>query len=252
MFDDRNSSFRYVLNQVPCRLGIHVIIKGHFFAMELYRTANAVKQTHLIKSRSLMGVLAVAEICHFREIKDYIVGKAVTLWNLVGIIIILEEHKRTERVEWFEFFEIFVAKLIREVGGDRQVITGGPRKGKCCQPLSRLERKRSTVSIKLFCYLRIKFRIGNHGHVTPILGRRTYHRRSADIDIFNRFYKRYTILGNSFLERVKIYHNKIDRLDLMLLHRRDMFIVVPQGKKGTVDLWMERLDPAIHHLRKAS
>ena len=59
-------------------------------------------------------------------------------------------------------------------------------------------------------------------------------------------------LRHGRFERIEIDHHQIDRADGMLLHRGDMIVLVAQGEQPAVHLGMQRLDPAIHHLRELS
>jgi hypothetical protein len=55
-----------------------------------------------------------------------------------------------------------------------------------------------------------------------VLGCRTQHRRPADIDIFNGFFKGTVGLRDRRLERIEVDHDHVDGSNPMLFHLRDM------------------------------
>ena len=58
-------------------------------------------------------------------------------------------------------------------------------------------------------------------------------------------------LRDRLLERVEVDADEVDRLDAVLLHRGDVLGVVALGEQAAVDLRVQRLDPAVHHLGEA-
>src|SRR3546814_13591070 len=50
---------------------------------------------------------------------------------------------------------------------------------------------------------------------------------------------------------IEIDHHQIDRADRMVAHRRGVFGIVAHAEQPAMHLGVERLDAAVHHLRKA-
>ena len=120
-----------------------------------------------------------------------------------------------------------------------------------CEATARLDRKRAIVFFQLTEH-RIVLTTGNNNrHVVRVLRRRTDHRRAADIDLFDRFCTGDTFPFDRFCKRVKIHHHHVDRCYPVLLHRGEVFIVITNREKSTVNTRMQRLDAAIHHLWKS-
>ena len=57
----------------------------------------------------------------------------------------------------------------------------------------------------------------NHRHVACVLRRRTNHRRTTDIDLFDRFCARHACASNRFRKWIEIHNHQIDRFDSVLL-----------------------------------
>ena len=53
------------------------------------------------------------------------------------------------------------------------------------------------------------------------------------------------------LERIEIDHDQVDRLDALRGDRGEVVGPMAPGEDAAVDLGMEGLDPAVHHLGKA-
>ena len=86
-------------------------------------------------------------------------------------------------------------------------------------------------------------------HVGMVLGGGADHRRPADVDVLDAI-----VVGGAFgdggLERIKVHHQEIDRLDAVLLHRRGVLLVGADAQQAAMHFRVQGLDPAIHHFRK--
>jgi len=90
----------------------------------------------------------------------------------------------------------------------------------------------------------------DNGDIGVVLGCRADHGRATDVDVLDAILERGAFLGRD-LEWIKIHHQQIDRLDVVLLHRRDMLFVTADRQQPTMYLRVKRLDPAVHHLGRA-
>ncbi|MND52211.1 hypothetical protein D3C80_432200 [compost metagenome] len=109
--------------------------------------------------------------------------------------------------------------------GNRRVIGRGASIGLGSQLLAESIFRLAAIGLQCLDQQRIIGRIGDDRNIGVVLGRSTDHRRTTDIDVFDR--RRIVAAGSThFLERVEVDDGKIDALDAMLLHRRDMFLVV--------------------------
>ena len=126
---------------------------------------------------------------------------------------------------------------------NRRVIGGGGGIGLGREPLAVVERRRAAID------QRIIGRIGDDRDIGVVLGRRSHHRRAADIDILDDLVAR-SALRDGLGERIEIDHHQIDRADLMLLHRCGVRGIVAHREQAAVNLGVQRLDAAVHHLGK--
>ena len=87
------------------------------------------------------------------------------------------------------------------------------------------------------------------GHVGVVFGRGTHHGWTADVDLVdNRF--ALSARGNGLHKRVKVHHNKFERLNAKLLQLRLVVLQAHVGKQPTVNLWVQRFYAAIKRLRE--
>ncbi len=89
----------------------------------------------------------------------------------------------------------------------------------------------------------------HHRHVAVVLGGGADHRRPADVDVLDA-----VVVGRALrdgrLERIEIDHQKVDRFDVVRLHRSGVFGVVANREQAAVNLGMKGLHPTVHHLGK--
>ena len=83
-----------------------------------------------------------------------------------------------------------------------------------------------------------------------ILRRRPQQAGTADVDHFDRLFKRAIRLGDRLLERVQVHDHHINRLDPLLGELPQVLGIVAVGQNGGVNPRMQRLDAAVHQLRK--
>ena len=85
-----------------------------------------------------------------------------------------------------------------------------------------------------------------------IFSRRAQHRGPTDVNIFHCVRILNTRLENGFLKRIEVDHDQVNELNLIFPGRLQVAIQVPTSQETSVNVWMEGLDTAIHHLWKAS
>ena len=136
-----------------------------------------------------------------------------------------------------------------EPAGDHRVIGGGQRIGLGRQ-LAAEGEVGAAMPLELAKQFGIVGGVGDDRDKFMVLGRRADHRRAADVDILDDLVAR-RALRDGRLERVEVDDDQVDRADAMRLHRRDMFGIVAHREQAAMDLRVERLHPAVHHLRKA-
>ena len=111
--------------------------------------------------------------------------------------------------------------------------------------------QRIAMSLDLVQNLRIVLGVANHRHVSPILGCRTQHRRTANVDILDCLLDRHTLLLNRLTEGIEIHADHVDKLDLILLEGLQVALIVTTSQQTAMHLRVERLDTTITNLREA-
>ena len=76
----------------------------------------------------------------------------------------------------------------------------------------------------------------------------TDHRRSADVDLLDRFGAGHVRAGHRGLEGIEVADDQIDRADLVRLHVRLIFREFATGENATMNFRVQRLHSATEHL----
>ncbi len=83
-----------------------------------------------------------------------------------------------------------------------------------------------------------------------VLGRGADHRRAADVDVLDDLRLTDAAPRHGRLERIEVDAHEVDLLDVVLGQRRDVLGIGAHGQQARVQARMQRLDAAVHHLRK--
>lgn len=73
VFDDSGGGFLEVADELPCGVGVNVVVVGHFFAVQDFGAGDACEGSlSRVKRRVLVRVFAVAEVGGFMkfEVQD--------------------------------------------------------------------------------------------------------------------------------------------------------------------------------------
>ena len=93
-------------------------------------------------------------------------------------------------------------------------------------------------------------RFDHHGDIGVVLGRGADHGGAADVDILDARLE-IGVARDRRLERIEIDHEEIDRPDAVRAHGCGVIGIVADREQPAMDRGMQRLDPAVHHFRKA-
>ncbi len=92
--------------------------------------------------------------------------------------------------------------------------------------------------------------IGADGDEGTIFCRRTQHGRTTDIDVLDASVE-VCARGNRRLKRIEIYINQVDRANAVCFGIFHVGGIVAQIEQTAMHRRVKRLDPAVHHFRKA-
>lgn len=94
-------------------------------------------------------------------------------------------------------------------------------------------------------------RIAHHRHALVVLGGAPQHARAADVDILDRLLELHILLGHRGLEGIEIDDHKVDHRDAVLGGLRHVLRLVAAAEEPAVNLRVQRLHAALHHLRES-
>ncbi len=143
-----------------------------------------------------------------------------------------------------------IAELGGEPIGDRRIIGGGAREGLGGQLPAQRQCGHAAVPGEFVEHQIVIARLDDDRDVAVVLGGGADHRRPPDIDILDAIVEA-GAARRRFLKRIEIDYHEIDRLDAMRPHCLDMRRVAANGEQAAMHGRMQRLDPAVHHFRKA-
>ena len=103
----------------------------------------------------------------------------------------------------------------REVVADRCVVlSNAVERGHGAFEFSRVGN--GIVGFEFVQYFGVLVCIGQYDHVTPVFRRAAHHRRTADVDVFNRVLQRAIGFGNGGFKRVEVHNQHVDGLNAVL------------------------------------
>jgi len=138
----------------------------------------------------------------------------------------------------------------REVVGDGTVVVGDAVEGGHREREARGLGDRA-VRTQFGQHARVLRCASEHGHVFPVLRRRSHHRRPADVDVLDRVGQRASGPSHRSLERIEVDDEQVDRRDAVLRDRGHVLRRVAPREQAAVDGRVQRLDAAVEHFRKA-
>jgi hypothetical protein len=227
MLDDDTGRRVELAHAFPRCIGIGQIVEAQFLALQLLeRRQRARHRIQIAVERAgLVRILAVAQIHHLDE---------------TGIHLRRELAARGHRGR--------CVGHCRQVVADGRIVLGDAIERSDRQRKARGGRHCAIIGIQFVDERSVLGRIGSHRDTREILGRRTQHRRAADIDVLDRIFQRAIRLHGNLLEWIQVQHQQIDGSDAMLRHHR--IVGAAASKQAAMDIRMQRLDPAVHDFRK--
>ena len=93
---------------------------------------------------------------------------------------------------------------------------------------------------------RVVVGIADHRDVAVVLGRGAQQRRSADVDVLDRFVEGHVAACHRLRERIEIDDHEIDRLDTVLAHHG--IVDAAPRENAAMHFRVQGLHPPLHHL----
>src|SRR5437588_7127001 len=167
-----------------------------------------------VVGRALVGIFTVGEVEHLLEARDQPVGERVS---------------------------------VHEPPRDRSLVGSRDRERLGCELAPRLERELAVVP-QLVQHPFVLGATADGRDVGEVLRRGAKHCRAADVDHLDRVLLADAVPGDRLAERVEVDADQVERLDLLLLERGEIFWTVAPGQNRRVDSRVERLDAAAEQL----
>ena len=149
-------------------------------------------------------------------------------------------------------------QLLGEPGADGRVVLGGEGEGLRGEAAAQLDGGAAIVCLHLLHQSRVLSGRGADDHGGVVLGGRTQHGRTANIDVLDAGLE-VVALRHGVLESVEIQHHEVDHLDAVVLHVLLMLGVASHGEDSSVHLpittnddrhlGVQGLHSSVHHLR---
>ena len=216
MLDNGANRLLEFLRQIPCRLQVHNIVVRKLFPLKLPPIRHSSTGAIGIHCGLLVRVLSITEIGDLIERETQGIGKSAF------------------RVE----FEAPVRADPLQSRGNRGIISRRSRKCFLRQtPLSR-GRQVATGFGQFLCNCIVICRRGDDGNILKILGGRTDHRRPANVDVLDQFFKMSPWLGRGFIEGIQIDHHHVDRFNTMFCNRGAVRSILPPMQDASMHLGM--------------
>ena len=208
---------------LQCRIGIRHVVIGQFLALHLpCGRHRGLGRRVLDKERgALMRVLAVTH------------GLDLPVLQVERGREIAGRTVRPDRTQVIRDCAIVARRMFERLDGQR---------------ITRCIRDSAVVIPQLLKHHGVIRAIHDHGNRGMVLGGRTQQGRSADIDVLDGHEQVAVITGNGLLERVEVDHHQVDRADTVGRHHR--LVRTAAREDAAMYFRMQRLDPAIHHLRE--
>ena len=238
MLENHHAGLVELTHGVPGGLGVEEVVVGQRLALELLGAherglrgeERGVGGVETVDRGGLMRVLAVAQVLGLLELDGHRGGS--------GELAIGGEDR----------VGATGLGLGGEPGGNGAVIGSRGGVDLHLETAARLERGGAVVGAHLGEDRLVIGRVGNHGHGVGVLGGGAQHGRAADIDVLDGIRKGDVGVGNGLLELIEIHDHHVDHTDAMLGSLGHVLLGIATGQQAAVDLGVQRLDAAVHHL----
>src|SRR5581483_9277817 len=145
-----------------------------------------------------------------------------------------------------------VLALFLKPSSDGRVVAGGVGEGLGRKALAGNGGQAPVAGAKLVEHGVVARRADHRSGEGAVLGRRAEHGWATDVDVLYHLVLGGSTDGRGALEGVEVDDHQVDQLDVVLLDGGDVLGVVANGQQPGVQLGVQRLDAAVHDLRKPS
>lgn len=228
VLDDDTGRLVELFDALQRRVGVGDVVVGEGLALQLDGACHRARGGLLfgIEGGGLVAVLAVAHVLLLDELA---VEGAREAGLLVTFLVVTVRGNHSA-----------------EVVGDHAVVGGGVFEGGNGQIEAGGQFQAVAVAIHLADDAVVVGSLDHDGHIFVVLGGGANHGRAADVDVLDRIGQGAIGLGDGGGEGIEVDHDHVDGGDVVLSH--DGVVLLATAENAAVDLGMQGLDPAVHHL----
>ena len=227
MLEDHAGRLVELAHQVPSGVGVQIVVVAERLALDLLgaherelRARGVLAALGETIDRSLLlRVLAIAQVVDLFQ-RDLELGRGV-------------RH---------------VACLGGKPTGDSRVVGGGSLVDLHLQAATGGKRGAATSLVHLGQDGVVVSRVRDDGDARGVLGGRAQHGGATDVDVLDGVRKGDLGVGDGLLELVQVDDDQVDQLNAVLSGLLHVLLGVAAGQQRAVNLGVQGLDAAVHHL----
>ncbi len=227
MLEDHAGRLVELAHQAPGGIGVQIVVVAERLALQLLGT-------HEWEARGSTGLVGVGKTVHG--------GLLLRVLAITQVLDLLERDLELARGLGH------IACLCGKPTRDRRVVGRGGLIDLHLQATTRGERGAAARLVHLGEHGIVIGRIAHHGDRRGIFGGGTQHGRTADVDMLDGVGKGDIGLGDGLLELIEVDRDQVDHLDAVLSGLLHVLLGIAAGQKGSMDLGVQGLDAAVHHL----
>ena len=227
VLEDHAGRLVELADQVPGGVGIQIVVVAERLALDLLGA-----HERELRARGVLAAL----------------GKAVDRSLLLRILAIAQVVDLLQRDLELGRGVRHVACLGGKPTGDGRVVGGGSLVDLHLQAATGGKRGATAGLAHLGQDGTIVGRVGNDGNARGVLGSRAQHGGATDVDVLDSVREGDLGVSDGLLELVQVDDDQVDQLNAVLSRLLHVLLGIAAGQQRAVDLGVQRLDAAVHHL----
>ena len=227
MLEDHAGRLVELANQVPSGIGVQIVVVAERLALNLLGA-----HERELRARSVLAAL----------------GKAIDRGFLLRVLAIAQVIDLLQRDLELGRGVRHVARLSGEPTGDSRVVGGGGLVDLHLQTTTGGKRGAAAGLAHLGQDGVVVGRVGDDGDARGVLGGRAQHGGTADVDVLDGVREGDLGVGDSLLELVQVDDDQVNQLNAVLSGLLHVLLGIAAGKQSAVNLGVQRLNAAVHHL----
>ena len=227
VLEDHAGRLVELADQVPSGVGVQIVVVAERLALDLLGA-----HERELRARGVLAAL----------------GKAIDRGLLLRVLAIAQVVDLLQRDLELGRGVRHVACLGGKPTGDGRVVGGGGLVDLHLQAATGGKRGAATGLAHLGQDGIIVGRVGNDGNARGVLSGRAQHGGTTDIDVLDGIREGDLGVGDGLLELVQVDDDQVDQLNAVLSGLLHVLLGIATGKQCAVNLGMQRLDAAVHHL----